>query len=241
MDTINIAICDDEKYFIDKFGSETERLLKKHKRNCNIFAFNNASDLMENYKNNIIDAVFLDISMPDISGFEAAEELRKISSDVIIIFITSHEDMVFQSWQFEPFWFVRKSHLSDMKTVISKLIVRLDTIKEKENNIIRLYKDNTAFAVNIDTVTYIEASKHYILFHYKNGATKKLRAKITDIEQVLFPYYFVRIQNGIIVNCRFITKITSRVVILQDGNELNISRTRLDNIKNEFQRFIRSR
>lgn len=46
--------------------------------------FTNGLEFIEGYKPGF-DAVFMDIKMPLVDGMEAAEKLRKIDSDVILI------------------------------------------------------------------------------------------------------------------------------------------------------------
>lgn len=236
-----IAICDDDYNFIETVERNVKNILKQNQRICNIETFISGKDLIERSKETFADAVLLDIDMPEISGFEVAEELQKIKSDAIIIFITSHEDKVYQSWEYQPFWFVRKNHLQDLSIVLKKLFAKIDANHEKEKNIYMLNTEGKPALIDINTVSYIQAYKHYILINGENNERNQVRCKISDAEQQLYPLYFIRIQNSIIVNCRFISKVTSRSVVLNTGEEMSISRNRLEYVRNEFQRFIRSR
>lgn len=62
------------------------------------------------------DIVLLDIQMGEVSGFMLAEELYKITGGENIIFVSSMENLVFESIHFRPFRFVRKSHLEEELT-----------------------------------------------------------------------------------------------------------------------------
>lgn len=239
--TLNFAVCDDEAIFTEKFKKELRRLLEKNNRPYNISSFNDGTDLIEHFENQVIDAIFLDIDMPNMTGFEVAEKLQQIKKDVIIIFITSHEDKVYQSWEFQPFWFIRKSHMEDLNIVLSRLIVKIDAELEQERQIVDLITDNKTIELNINNILYIQSFSHYIILKYANAQEEQIRCKIAEAEQQLSQYYFVRIQNSAIVNCRFISKITSRSVILYNREEISISRNRLEDVKNEFQRYMRSR
>ena len=63
--------------------------------------------------------------MPELDGFEVAEKLQSSKKNALIIFITSHEDKVYQSWKYQPFWFVRKSHMEDLNVVFPLLCINL--------------------------------------------------------------------------------------------------------------------
>ena len=240
-DKVNIYLCDDNQDFINNAKQILQSILERNKRSYEITTFCNGTDLIEQFNKNIADVIFLDIDMPILTGFEVADELQKIKKDIIIIFITSHEDKVYQSWEFQPFWFVRKSHLEDLNIVFSKLLIKIDSQREKERCLFNLIAENKIIEININTVKYIEAYNHYIIIKDLNNKELQVRCRISDAEQQLSYLYFVRIQNSVIVNCRFISKVTSRAVILHNNEKINISRDKVDYVKNEFQKFMRSR
>lgn len=238
---IKIYMCDDDTKIIKTVKEKTVRVLKTKGYMWDITVFNNGNELIEVSNKCEADVIFLDIDMPELSGFETAQKLRKIKNDIIIVFITSYEDKVYQSWEYQPFWFVRKSHLEDLGLVITRLLKRLEAEREKENPIIELKAENKTIGLNVNTVMYIESYKHNILIWYDNQEKLQVRCKIYEAEKQLESNYFVRIQNGIIVNCRFIAKVTSRDVVLLNGDKIHIGRDKLDNVRGQFQRFTRSR
>lgn len=237
---IKIYLCDDNQAFNEEITHKIHSMIDRH-RIYEIMTFNDGRELITQWNKEFADVVFLDIDMPTMTGFEVCEELQKSKRDAVIIFITSHEDKVYQSWEFQPFWFVRKSHLSDLDKVFPKLLMKIDAEHEKEKYIFNLVTETKTVQLDINAVKYIQAFKHYILIKYINEEHAKIRCKISDVEKQLQSLYFVRIQNGVVINCRFISKITSRDVILTDGESIHINREKVDFVKEEFQKFIRSR
>lgn len=237
---ISIYLCDDDKTSIEKIKSEINRLLGK-KRSYEITEFENGRDLIRQWNTAFADVVFLDIDMPEISGFETASILQKGKPDTLIIFVTSHEDQVYHSWVFQPFWFVRKSHIDDLEIVLPRLLSKIDTEREKKKCLFHLAAENCIAELDINSLIYIESFRHDIIIYDKNKEPLRLRCRISDAEKQLCPLHIIRIQNGILVNCRFISKITSRDVILTDGKKLYLSRNRIDYVKDKFQEFVRSR
>lgn len=240
MEKISVYICDDNAEFADKVRNRTESVLNGRVE-YDIIMFNKGDALIQYCEKEFPDIALLDIDMPSMSGFEIAQQLRKINKNAIIIFITSHEDKVFQSWVFQPFWFVRKSHFEDLDIAFLQLLPKIEAEREKDGYKIGLNVENRIIEVDITQIKYIQSYRHYVLIKYANADELKLRCKISDIEKQLHPLYFVRIQNGVVANCRFISKITSREVILLDDEKIHINRQRLENVKNEFQAFMRSR
>lgn len=74
------------------------------------------------YINEESDIAFIDICMP-INGFEVARNILKNSPNTKIVFCTSHNELVFDSFQVDLFGFVRKDHLdADIENVLVKYL-----------------------------------------------------------------------------------------------------------------------
>ena len=112
--------------------------------------------------------------------------------------------------------------------------------EEKRKTYQRLIADREVVAIDVDKVVYIESCNHQIAIHYRDGKPKKLRCRISDAAAQLAVCGFGRIQQGIIVNYRYIAKITSRQVIFLNGDTANVSRHRLPEVRAEYQEFLRS-
>lgn len=238
MERINIAICDDNNEFANLIKKEICSYMDG-KRNFEIIIFNNGIDLLKQFDKEFVEVVFLDIDMPKISGFETALQLQKRKNDILIIFITNHEDKVFQSYEYHPFWFIRKSHIHDLKVVMPKLLRKIDAERENKRLTFNLITERCTVELDINRLTHIESCKNDIIIFDKVKGKFKLRCKIASVEKQLYPLGIIRIQNGILVNCRFIAKITSREVILTDGTQLGLSRSKIGFAKEEYQNFIR--
>lgn len=234
---MNIVICDDDANMVKTLHDKVLSVMD----NNNIKELYDGEALVKYCAGNKVDAVLVDVDMPKMDGFKAVEKLQKSKHNALIVFVTSHEDKVYQSWEFQPFWFVRKSYLEDLDIVLPRLIQKINAEREKKYFVIDFITENKAVELDINNAKYIQAYKHYIIVKCNDGKDIQLRCKISDAEKQLSPLYFVRSQNGAIINCRFIEKITSRDVILHDGEKIHISRDRQDYVKSIFQEFLRSK
>lgn len=235
---LKFYICDDNYDFIDKIKNQIGISIKE-KRKYDISTFDNGKELLKRFDDEFPDVVLLDIDMPEMNGFEVASLLQKRKDDILIVFITSHEDKVYQSYEYHPFWFVRKSHMHDLSIVIPKLLRKIDAEEEKKKLVFNLKAENRTIELDINTITYIESFRNDVIIRDRISGEKQVRCKIADAEKQLYPMNIIRIQNGILVNCRYISKITSRAVILTDDTRLGLSRSRIDYVKEEYQNFIR--
>ena len=60
------------------------------------------------------DCIFLDIEMPGIDGLSLCRRIREVSPDALVVFISNKESLVFQTFEVQPFRFIRKSELKEM-------------------------------------------------------------------------------------------------------------------------------
>ena len=59
------------------------------------------------------DLFFLDIDMPGLNGIELCRRLRADGSRALVVFISGKEELVFQTFEVQPFRFVRKNHFQE--------------------------------------------------------------------------------------------------------------------------------
>lgn len=237
-ENLKFYICDDNADFLNELKNKID-ISVNDRRECDIYTFENGEALLKQFDNAFAEVVLLDINMPGMNGFEVASLLQKRKEDVFIVFVTSHEDKVYQAYEYHPFWFIRKSHMHDLNVVIPKLLRKIDAEEERKRLIFNLKAENCMLELDINTITYIESFKNDIIIHDRVKGDKRIRCKIMDAEKQLYPMNIIRIQNGILVNCRYISKITSREVILTDEIGLGLSRSKIDYVKEEYQKFVR--
>ena len=92
--------------------------------------------------------------------------------------------------------------------------------------------------IPVDNVDYIEAQDDYACIHSGGKAFLKLQA-LSDMERSLDPDRFVRIHRGFVLNVARMARIElyakdSRIVVLQDGKKLPVSRAGHARLKELF-------
>lgn len=231
-------ICDDCLGFAEKLKKTIDTYSAKDREN-EIKVFDSAKALLFAFREKMADAVFLDIDMPQMSGFEAAEALQGIKEDIPIVFVTGYDDKVYQSYEYQPFWFIRKSHIDDVGAILPRLFKKLDAMAEQKRQTVNLKTENSVIEVDIGSLLYIEGMKNNIIIHDRVSGDKTVRCKMESAEKQLSSHGAARIQRGILVNLRCISKITSREVILTDGTHLGLSRLKAEAVKEQYHDFIR--
>ncbi len=236
---MNIVICDDDQQLLSVINNNVKNLLSKSLYcdfNYTIETFSNSSQALKYCTSNEIGIIFLDIDMPGMNGFDVAEILKKNNKDIIIIFISNHDNYVYTSLKFRPFRFIRKSYLE--KELSEALYSALKEIFYNNKFLVlgNKYYNKKVFLSNI---MYFESNRNYAEIVCVDGEKYLYRESIKNLENLYSEYKFIRIHSGFIVNMKYIKRIYKNTVLLENETELNISRTYLNNVRNEYAKYIR--
>ncbi len=238
---MKIAICDDEQVFIEKISTYIEEQSKLHNKQCDILRCHRGDKLIDLCQKEKVDAVFLDISMPGLNGFETAEKILGVWKNIVIVFVSSKEKMVYSSYEYKPFWFVPKSQISMLKIVIKKLF---DKIECEENDIQYVnvnVENNRVIEIDVKNALYFKTSDHYIrIVNKENETSKSYRNKLDNIEEQLSKHWFTRVHSRYLINCRMISTIEKTFCTLISGEKIPISRSKMAHTKEIFQNYLRS-
>lgn len=240
---INIAVCDDSPEFAELMVQHLKRLCAYNapsRADLRVEgAFNSASAVIEYLKSNTIDILFLDIDMPGMGGFELAKMLCTAYPDTIIIFVSAYEEFVYSSFEFCPFRFLRKSHLTNELDVTFEKVIEKCIINNEALEFDTTEGELTLRAVDI---LYFEGEKNYYLINTRQGRVYKCRGTMKVLEQEIKKYDFFRIHSAYIVNLSHIESISSGgFVVMKNSRRLSISSRRMQEFKNAYMEFIRRR
>lgn len=233
---IRAAICDDELTMLDYLYAHISGEFERHSADIHIDKYTSGKDFLNAYKAEPYDVVFLDIDMPKISGFDIAE---KISEKALIIFVTTHDELVYSSLKFQPFRFIRKTHLdNELSESLSAVIERIAK-HSAERKIEFQTKDRKIFLF-ADEIEYIEVYGHWLRVVVNKGEPIECYGSLSDFEKVLAPIGFVRTYKSYLVNFKYVYSLEKTKVVMDNKNEIPLSRYKTAEIKEKFKEYLRS-
>ena len=234
---IKIAVVDDEQIMLEKICRIIDEQFIEEKM---IRSFNNSMNFFNDADKYNFDLVFLDIDMPEMNGFELAENLKLIKPSITIIFISSHENLVFKSFDYNPYRFVRKSQIeNDISTAITSFHNNL----KKNNNIYHIVTGNSVLNVLITDIIYFESLKHEIYVNLTTGKFKLKRERdnekcITSIANMLTSKGFIRVHKSFLVNYIHIHSINNDSITLKNGDIIMVNPRNINSIKIMHHKFL---
>ena len=106
---LKIAICDDDVKMTGRLDTVLEEIAKRNFVKIDTEVFLDGGKLEKAVEEKMyFDIIFLDIEMGDEDGITAARKIRETDRNVLIIYVTSHESYMQESFSVRPFRFVVK-------------------------------------------------------------------------------------------------------------------------------------
>ena len=233
---IKIGLCDDETKFREREIEILTKVLNDgfEYLTYELCEFETGEQLLSYYTKDDIDIILLDIEMGNEHGFDVASKLMNIRKDTRIIFVTSHENLVFDSFVCRPLGFVRKRIFEqEIQLVMSRIIKSL--IDDKKMIVLGEGKDNIQLLFN--EIRMIDSFKHNVIVSIENNDIT-LRDRLSRFEDSLIEENFVKVNKGCLVNMKYIKKIENYVLVLINGRHVVISRSKGKEVNNIYKNYI---
>ncbi len=241
---LNAIIVEDEKRSRETLAG----LLKLYCKNVSILA---EADGMQSGIEAIVkhkpDVVFLDIQMPDGSGFRLLESLKEIDFD--IIFTTAYDQFAIKAIKFSAIDYLLKPIFPDdliaavkkaeerqeVRNTQKSVEVLLENIKKPESespNIVLATSDRIN-VVKIKDIIRCESDNYYTLFRFTNGTSLLVSKTLKENEELLRDYNFIRPHKSHLVNVMYIKSFNKQdggSIMMTDGSQVPVSRRKKEKI-----------
>lgn len=213
---LNFAIIDDEPLahsLIENFANKLEHLTLVG--NCH-----NAEQAKSLLSAQRVDFIFLDIQMPQITGFEF---LRGLNNPPKIIIVSAHKEYALESYDYgisdyllKPFNFERFEK-AVQKVTASLTTQQIAATKHNESTPHIFIKDDKKHhKVPLSDIAYIKANGNFTSVHLHNTHIIS-QMKISDFEKLLPAEIFCRVHRSYIVALNAVTLITANELTLRDA------------------------
>ena len=233
---IKIAICDDDARAVARHENIVKDCLKACSIGYEITAYTSGKNLLWDITDDgfFYDLLLLDIEMPGISGMDIPGQLKQFLPNVKIIFVTSHKEYAIDAFELSIFRYVPKDHLEVRLAAAVTDAARLIELEAGQEYVIRT-------ANRMEKIPYKDI--YYIRRDGKNSSivsvtgTSKVRKSLQQVYEELAAPEFIYIDRGYIVNMIHIMKISGGVAVLKNGEALPVSRSHLQGVKDQINRF----
>lgn len=229
---LEIAICDDEKYYRNRIHTLAAEYLDSRGLNASIDLFSSGKEFLSERDNLVkYDIVFLDINMEEVDGIETAQKMCEYQSDTCIVLVTAFLNYALEGYKVGAVRYIMKDALDlqmteCMNAVLKKMQIRKISFSFLEGEK-TLYTDN---------ILYVESRRHKCVFYYleKETVTYQMYGKLDQVEEELSECRFLRIHKSFLVNLKHVRRISNYLAVLDCGEELPVPRLRFQKVREAF-------
>lgn len=236
MSLVNIAICDDEAVQVELLDKYVKTWADKNSRKINIEKFYTGDSFLFHWcERKDFHILLLDIEMPGINGVELSKKIRRVDSDLNIIFITAITDYIGEGYDVSAINYLIKPIKEE------KLYECLDRSIEKisdEERSILIDIDGKIVKIDEKDILYIESFSHNIEINTTSGKYIT-RKNIGEIEKELDKDLFIRTHRSYLVSLLHIKKISKDEIELDNGECIPLSRRRYKDVNIRFTKYFR--
>jgi DNA-binding LytR/AlgR family response regulator len=237
---INIVICDDDTRELQKTKNLCQSYADAHKEiDIRIESFAMAAELLKKISEGQYqyDVLLLDIYMPELTGVELARKLRERQDNCQIVFLTTSKEHAVEAFSLHAAHYLVKPYTgAQLENALDKAIAAIE--KAKKANL--LLKTSIGLQkINMSDILYSETDKHIQIIHLQNGACLQVRITCGDLFDLLScDSRFYKCGSTYIINLDKLTKITTKNLLLQNGEELPMQRRQYKELVERYMNFL---
>lgn len=247
-DTVNIAVCDDEK----NIRAYLVSLIKKQNIECSIMEYASADEYLSDGRE--YDLLFLDIEMGGsdtlTDGMELARNIRAMDTgrQPVIVFVTGYEKYVYDAFDVGAFqYLVKPVDEQKFAEVFSRAVRQILSEQvaaeaEKRRKKLVIPYAGGSKTIPLHDIYYMESQNHNIVLYLKSGnkacmGRLEYYGKMGDLEKELAGQFY-RIHRGYLINLFHVESYDRTEVRMANGDKLLLSRYKYDSFVQAYMEYI---
>ncbi|NUP59095.1 MAG: response regulator transcription factor [Pseudarthrobacter sp.] len=229
---INVLVVDDELPAVEELAF----LLGRDGRIGRIQRAMSGTDALRALSAGGIDAVFLDIHMPAVSGLDIAAAIAGSSNPPVVVFVTADEEHALAAFELAAVDYLLKPVRAER---LARSVARISELRDggAAPEMITVDQGGTTRMIRRDDVTYVQAQGDYARLHTAD-ASYLIRVPLADLEQQWADAGFIRTHRSYLVALKHVSSMKlaadgPRVTVAGAG--LPISRRHLPTVREKLE------
>lgn len=228
-----IAICDDIPQICEEVYRLVAEQLGKREIDIRIHKFHSGQALLSS--GIVFDILFLDIELENENGLEAAKEYP-YKKETRIIFLTSHAEEMPNGYKVRAFRFLTKP--IDAEHFEEALFSAIKDIEQDKRFMVT--DEEGEHIIRASEIYYLESKQRSTDVRTKDKFAR-CKLSIEEMKVELDRMQFYCPHKSYIVNMDYIQSFDRSVVILKNGEKVKVSRLKMNDFKEKFYEYLRSR
>lgn len=198
------------------------------------------------------DLVFLDIQMPDGSGFDLLNQIKHI--DFFVVFITAYNDYAIKAFKFSAIDYILKpidhselietaekvkkaQNAKETQLKVDTFLANIHSISKDTKKIVLKTSENIHL-INVKEIIRFQSDGNYTIFYIDGGLKIMVSKNIKEYYELLKDYGFFRAHQSHVVNIGYIKqfhKPQGGTLIMKDNSQVPVSTRKREELMKIFE------
>ena len=228
-----IALVEDDLACRTQLEEYLARYARETGEEFSVQAFSDGKDIIRTYRAEY-DVILMDIQMEHMDGMTAAEEIRKLDGEVVIVFITSLASYAIKGYAVDALdYIVKPVSYSVFSQSLRRALTRL---RRRTRTYLLVNHKNITQKIDSARIYFIEVDGHNLVYHTADGDITAPGA-MRDVEARLADSPFFRCNKGYLVNMAHVNGVVENDAVVH-GVRLQISRAKKRAFMDALNRYI---
>jgi two-component system LytT family response regulator len=200
------------------------------------------------------ELVFLDVMMPDGTGFDLLNKIASVTFKVVII--SGHEEFALKAFRFSAIdYLVKPIDEEELKETINRIkpvdqkpwqemmeVLRQSLAQQNSSERKIVLRDfNTIYVVLLNTIIRCEATNNYTTFYFTNQKPIIVSKPLKEYDLLLSTQNFIRVHQSHLVNLHHIQQFNKKEggsLLLSDGSDIPVATRKREQVLQALSKFL---
>lgn len=233
--SIRCIAIDDEPMALEKIKSYIQKISYLEL----VAACDSPADAIQIMSDTAVDAVFVDINMPDMNGLDFVKVLPEMP---LVVFKTAYSEYAVESYRVRAVDYLLKPYTFEEFQRAADYVQQQWLAKQKapvapaDSDNVFLKVDYRYIRVSLKDIVFIEGMNEYLKIHLVSGDPYLVHTSFKQINNHL-PENFLQVHRSYVVNVNHICEVERSVIFLKGGKWISVS----DSNKDMFMAYLKNR
>lgn len=217
---MKILLCEDNPADLEKAREQIEAAAETYPEESMLEICQTAEACRAYLKSEVPDLVFMDIFMAETSGVDLAREIRSLSTDAKIVFLTSSNEFAAESYEVGAMDYILKP---PTQSQVKKVFENYMKTRKSQRRYILVKRGRDEVRIEEAGILYVRTIGNETSIHTKTGVVRAYYP-LREIEKQLDAGRFLKVRKGLITSMDYIEAMEGDYCVLKNGEEYAISR-----------------
>ena len=183
-------------------------------------AYSSAAAFLEDFDRDSYDLVFLDIRTGNIDGIELSRQLRLQDTELLIVFISTSPEFMFDVFPVHPFDYLVKPY---DRSRLAGVLTEVERVMASDSQSVAVITDHGERHIPLRHISAIQSWHHAAELHLTDGRTIRAKTSFDAVEhRVSLDRHFLACNKDTIVNLDQVSSAEGSMVHTKDGHDYSL-------------------